>query len=112
MRCARKVQLGRKIISKASVSRDELIAGLNEELAHEYQAIISYVNYSQVLKGAQYMKTASVLEVHAGEELDHALKVARQIDYLGAMTTVVPKPVQTSESEPWRKHCADADQHQ
>lgn len=84
-------------MSKATVSRDELIAGLNEDLAREYQAIISYVNYSQVLKGAQYMNIARELESHAGEELSHALQIAKQIDYLGAMPTVVPKAVKTSE---------------
>ena len=84
-------------MSKANVSREELAAGLNEDLAREYQAIISYVNYSQVLKGAQYMTIARELEAHAAEELSHALQVAKQIDYLGEMPTVVPKPVKTSE---------------
>ena len=84
-------------MSKASVSREDLVTGLNEDLAREYQAIISYVNYSQVLKGAQYMTIARELEAHAAEELSHALQVAKQIDYLGAMPTVVPKPVKTSE---------------
>ena len=63
----------------------------------EYQAIIAYVNYSQVLKGAAYMNIADELEVHATEELDHALNIANQIDYLGGMPAVAPKPVKTSE---------------
>jgi len=79
------------------VDRKKLIELLNEDLSREYQAIIAYVNYSQVLKGAQYMNIAQELEVHAGEELDHALKICKQIDYLGGMPTVVPKPVKTSE---------------
>src|SRR5947207_7408943 len=77
-------------------SRKKLIDALNGDLAREYQAIIAYVNYSQVLKGAAYMNIARELEVHAGEELQHALKVAKQIDYLGGMPTVAPKPVKTS----------------
>jgi bacterioferritin len=80
-----------------TISREKLIAALNEDLAREYQAIIAYVNYSQVLKGAHYMAIAKELEVHAGEELSHALQIAKQIDYLGGMPTVVPKPVKTSE---------------
>ncbi|MCX5659899.1 MAG: ferritin-like domain-containing protein, partial [Planctomycetota bacterium] len=56
----------------------------------------AYVNYSQVLKGAQYMHIAKELEVHAGEELAHAIKIAKQIDYLGGAPTTVPKPVKTS----------------
>jgi len=79
------------------ISRKELIRLLNEDLAREYQAIIAYVVYSQVLKGAQYMNIAKELEVHAGEELAHALILSKQIDYLGGMPVVMPKPVKTSE---------------
>jgi bacterioferritin len=78
-------------------TREALIAALNEDLAREYQAIIAYVNYSQVIKGAAYMQIAKELEVHAKEELQHALTIAKQIDYLGGMPTVVPKPVKTSD---------------
>ena len=81
----------------APITRKQLIAALNEDLAREYQAIIAYVVYSQVLKGAEYMSIATELEVHAAEELQHALLVAKQIDYLNGMPTVVPKPVKTSE---------------
>jgi bacterioferritin len=78
-------------------TRQRLIDLLNEDLSREYQAIIAYVNYSQVLKGAQYMNIAAELEKHAAEELEHALIVAKQIDYLGGMPSVTPKPVKTSE---------------
>jgi len=80
------------------VDRKALIGLLNEDLAREYQAIIAYVAYSQVLKGAAYMAIARELEVHAREELDHALTIAKQIDYLGGTPTVVPKPVKMSEN--------------
>jgi bacterioferritin len=80
------------------VSRERLVELLNEDLAREYQAIIAYVVYSQVLKGAEYMSIAEELEVHAGEELRHAITIAQQIDYLGGMPTVTPKPVRTSEN--------------
>jgi bacterioferritin len=79
------------------VDRKGLIKLLNEDLSREYQAIIAYVNYSQVLKGAEYMNIAKELETHAGEELDHALKIANQVDYLGGMPSVTPVPVKTSE---------------
>ena len=81
----------------AGSSRAELIRLLNEDLAREYQAIIAYVVYSQVLKGAQYMSIAQELEAHAGEELQHALIISKQIDYLGGVPAVVPLPVKTSE---------------
>ncbi|MEO8376042.1 MAG: ferritin-like domain-containing protein [Candidatus Sumerlaeota bacterium] len=83
--------------STAQITRKELIRLLNEDLSREYQAVIAYVNYSQVLKGAQYMSIAKELEVHASEELMHALKISKQIDYLGGMPTVIPKPVKTSK---------------
>jgi bacterioferritin len=70
---------------------------LNQDLSREYQAIIAYVVYSQVLKGAEYMNIAGELEKHAAEELSHALIISKQIDYLGGMPSVVPKPVKTSE---------------
>ena len=80
-----------------SMTRQQLIEKLNEDLAREYQAIIAYVVYSKVLKGAQYMTIARELEVHAKEELQHALKVSKHIDYLGGMPTVMPLPVKTSD---------------
>jgi bacterioferritin len=79
------------------ISRDRLAELLNEDLTREYQAIIGYVVYSQVLKGAEYMDIASQLEIHAKQELDHALIISRQIDYLGQMPAVTPKPVRTSK---------------
>lgn len=82
--------------SEGVLSRDRLAELLNEDLSREYQAIIAYVVYSQVISGAAYMNIADQLEVHAHDELKHALILSRQIDYLGKMPTVVPKPVKTS----------------
>lgn len=79
------------------VTREEMVRLLNEDLAREYQAIISYVVYSQTLKGAPYTDIAGELETHAGEELTHALKIARQIDYFGGTPEVRPKPVKVSK---------------
>jgi len=79
------------------VTRKELIDLLNGDLSREYQAIISYVVYSQVLKGAAYMNIAGELEKHAAEELAHALVISNQIDYLGGMPTVNSAHVRTSE---------------
>jgi len=82
---------------ESKFTRQMLINALNEDLSREYQAIIAYVNYSQVLKGAAYMAIADELALHAKEELDHALQVANHIDYLGGMPSVTPLPVKTSE---------------
>jgi len=83
--------------NEIEISRDRLAELLNEDLSREYQAIISYVVYSQVLSGAEYMDIADQLEIHAKQELDHALTISRQIDYLGKMPAVTPKPVRTSK---------------
>ena len=79
------------------VTRQQLIGLLNEDLAREYQAIIAYVVYSQVIKGAQYMAIAEELEKHAKQELEHALTVSKLVDYLGGMPVVQPRPVRTSD---------------
>lgn len=81
----------------SQITREQLASLLNEDLAREYQAIIAYVVYSQVLKGASYMNIAGELEKHAQEELRHALIIAKQIDYLGAMPAVAPLPVRVSQ---------------
>ena len=82
---------------RTTTTRKQLIERLNEDLAREYQAIIAYVVYSQALKGAQYMSIAKELETHAKEELQHALKIAKHIDYLGGMPTATPLPVKLTE---------------
>ena len=84
------------ITTERNITREQMITLLNEDLAGEYQAIIAYTVYSQVLKGAAYTDIARELEAHAGEELAHAIKIAKQIDYLGGMPAVTPKPVKTS----------------
>jgi len=82
--------------AELNITREQMIQLLNEDLAGEYQAIIAYTVYSQVLKGAAYTDIARELELHAGEELRHAIKIAKQIDYLGGMPCVTHKPVITS----------------
>ena len=83
--------------TESPLTREQLVELLNEDLAREYQAIIAYTVYSQVLKGAAYTDIARELEKHAGEELAHALKISKQIGYFGGMPTTVPKPVKTSD---------------
>ena len=79
------------------ISRKKMVKLLNEDLSREYQAVIAYTVYSQVLKGAAYTDIARELETHAVEELQHAIKIAKQVDYFGGMPAVTPKSVKTSE---------------
>ncbi len=84
-------------MANAADDREKLIADLNGDLSREYQAIIAYVVYSQMIKGAAYMAIARELESHAKEELAHAITIAKQIDYLGGTPTAEPRPVKISE---------------
>src|SRR5690349_19690356 len=84
------------ISEQEKLTREEMVHLLNEDLAREYQAVIAYTVYSQTLKGAAYTDIAKELEGHAAEELSHALKIARQIDYFGGQPGVRPKEVKTS----------------
>ena len=81
----------------AKITREKMIELLNEDLSREYQAIIAYVIYSQTIKGAAYNHIAAELEVHATEELSHAILIAKQIDYLNGTPTNVPKEVKMSD---------------
>src|ERR1700733_12693979 len=82
---------------KSETGIQDLVKALNEDLAREYQAIIAYTVYSNVLKGAKWMSIAAELKKHASEELQHALIIADQVDYLGGMPTATPKEVKLSE---------------
>jgi bacterioferritin len=84
-------------MATASITRAQLIEALNGDLAREYQAVIAYVVYSQVLKGAEYMAIAKELEKHAAQELSHALKVSKHIDYLGGTPATKALDVKISE---------------
>lgn len=90
-------ELKNKTSGGGAISREKMIELLNGDLAREYQATIAYVVYSQVIKGAKFMTIAKELESHAKEELDHALKIAKQIDWLGGTPVTVPKPVKMSD---------------
>ena len=79
------------------ISVKGLIDALNEDLSREYQAIIAYTVYSSVLSGAKWMNIAAELKLHAAEELQHAMILADQIDYLGGSPTATPKPVKLSK---------------
>ena len=84
-------------MADTKVTRKDLITKLNEDLSRDYQAIIAYVVYSQVLKGAESRNIAKELEMHAGEELQHALTISKHVDYLGGMPVATPQPVKLSE---------------
>ncbi len=80
-----------------AVTREQLVQGLQGDIAREYKAIIQYIIFSQKLDSARYMNIADQLEEHAHQELNHALAIARQLDYFGAYPVHEPAPVEVSE---------------
>jgi bacterioferritin len=78
------------------ISRERMIELLNEDLAREYQAIIGYTVYSQTMRGAAFTDIAGELELHAAEELGHAILIAKQVDYFNGTPTTVPEKVKMS----------------
>jgi bacterioferritin len=96
-RCLHRVAAPRPMNNPYKISREEMIKLLNEDLAREYQAVIAYVVYSQTMKGAKFKAIADELKKHAGEELEHAIQIAKQIDYLNGTPVTVPRPVRMSD---------------
>ncbi len=82
----------------SSSDKDEIIRGLNEDLARECKTIMQYVVFSYTLKGHEYGNIAEQLKGHASQELDHAMKVARQVDYLGGNPTMKRKEAEYSNN--------------
>ncbi len=94
---ATKTPPANKPSSDEAAARQQLVDGLQADLAREYQAIIQYVIFSQKLDTAAYMNIADQLVEHAHQELNHALAIAKQLDYLGAYPVHVPAKVEVSE---------------
>ena len=73
-----------------------LIDGLNGDLAREYSAAIQYIQHAAMMTGAQYMKIAEEMLVHADEEIGHAKEISDKINYLGGVPTIEVAPIKTS----------------
>jgi bacterioferritin len=69
----------------------------SQDFSHEYQAVIAYVLYSQILKGAEFMYVAGELDKYAVKELNHCLILGEQIDYLASMLVHETRALSTSK---------------
>ena len=76
--------------------RKELIEGLNEDLANEYTAIISYLLFSRMVTGPQRLELSRFLEHEIADELEHAKFLSQKIVALGGEPTTQPAPVTLS----------------
>ena len=76
---------------------EKLIDSLNKDLELEYSAAIQYINHAAVMKGAAYGDIIKELKIHANEEIQHAIILADQIDYLKGKPSVGVGPVKINE---------------
>ena len=82
------------------ITRKKLIAELNKDLEWEYAAAIQYVQHAAVISGAEYDSIQKELIIHSQEEMQHAVMLSEQIDFLGGVPIVdVEKRVTSSDSQ-------------
>ena len=77
----------------------ELVNLLNEDLSTEYQSIVQYTQHIATIKGAQYQALVGEMRKHIAQELDHAMALADQIDFLGGTPTVAVPVIATEPDE-------------
>ncbi len=77
----------------------ELIDLLNDDLGTEYRSIVQYVQHIATIKGAEYQALIGELRKHVVQELDHAMALADQIDFLGGTPTVTVPMVPNEPDE-------------
>jgi bacterioferritin len=70
------------------LSKAELIAELNRDLAKEFSALVQYVQHAAVITGPQYDAISAELVIHSNEEHAHAISLSEQIDFLGGIPAV------------------------
>jgi len=80
-----------------AVTTEKLIELLNKDLELEYSAAIQYINHAAVMTGAAYGDIIKELKIHANEEIQHAMTLADQIDYLRGAPSIKVGKIQTSE---------------
>jgi bacterioferritin len=74
------------------MNKEQFVEALNQDLATEYQSIVQYVQHTATITGPEYQSIVDELKTHLSQELEHAMTLAEQIDFLGGTPTVdVPK---------------------
>lgn len=95
------------------MNQQQLIDKLNKDLSMEYRSIVQYVQHISAVKGAKYQQTVQELSAHLSQELDHALALAKQIDFLGGTATnTVPAFDTVTEAEPALKQDLELEERQ
>ncbi len=85
-----------------------LLAELNKDLEWEYAAAIQYLQHAAAIHGAEYDSIQKELMLHSTEEMQHAVMLADQIDFLGGVPTIdvekreiAPEPVKMLKQDLW-----------
>jgi bacterioferritin len=78
------------------ISIKDLIKLLNHDLKLEYSAAIQYINHAAVMKGAAYGDIIKEIKLHATEEIQHAMILSDQIDFLGGTPSIMVGNILTS----------------
>ena len=82
-------------MTQKKLTREQLVEALNEDLASEFQSIVQYVQHIHSIKGAEYQQVVQEMREHISQELDHAMILAQQIDFLGGIPITEIPPVET-----------------
>jgi len=75
----------------------DLVKLLNRDFELEYSAATQYINHSAVMNGAPYGDIIKELTIHADEEIQHAIILANQIDYLDGKPSVTVGEILVSD---------------
>jgi len=79
-----------------ALNRDNLIIELNKDLEWEYAAAIQYVQHASVITGAKYEGIQKELIIHSQEEMQHAVMLSEQIDFLGGVPSYRVEEIEVS----------------
>ncbi len=80
------------------MDRETFIQGLNEDLAHEYEAVITYTTFAARVKGPHRPALRAFFLEEAKEELEHAQFLADKIVALGGVPTTQPARIPEAET--------------
>lgn len=81
----------------ADTNLQSLIEGLNEDLAHEYAAIIQYRTYASAVTGPYRQELRQFFSTEVADEMGHAQLLADKIVSLGGRPVLQAAPVRYAE---------------
>ena len=77
------------------MDQQKLVERMNEDLGTELRSIMQYTQHIATVKGLEVQSILQELRAHLGQELQHAVILAEQIDFLGGVPSVEVPPIPT-----------------